>query len=324
MSRIHDFDSYEEAFNHQDRKAHRARKPRMSRPNKNLARRAVEDIAEATATEGEFTISYTPARHEAVWLLDSLRTFFDQDLLTDVLALVKGGKEANVYRCEGHPSNERCLIAAKVYRPRMFRNLRNDKMYREGRDILTKEGRGVKKNEHRIMRAVGKKTAYGVQVAHTSWLMYEYTTLKRLFEAGAAVPEPYGVAENTILMGYVGDERMAAPTLHEVSLEPDEARPLFVEVLRNIELMLSHSMIHGDLSAYNILYWEGKITIIDFPQVTNPQSNRNAFSIFSRDVERVCAYFERYGIHSDPTRITSLLWDKYTEPDYFAFDDLDV
>ena len=40
------------------------------------------------------------------------------------------------------------------------------------------------------MRAVGKKTAFGVQVQHTSWLMHEYTTLDRIHRAGGAVPEP--------------------------------------------------------------------------------------------------------------------------------------
>ena len=56
-----------------------------------------------------------------------------------------------------------------------------------------------------------------------------------------------------------------APTLSEVSLDPDEAVPLFDEVWRTVELMLAHDLIHGDLSAYNILYWEGSAVVIDFP-----------------------------------------------------------
>ena len=47
-----------------------------------------------------------------------------------------------VYRCEAHPSMGVEWIAAKVYRPRQFRNLSNDAMYREGRHFLTlEEGR---------------------------------------------------------------------------------------------------------------------------------------------------------------------------------------
>jgi RIO kinase 1 len=73
-------------------------------------------------------------------------------------------------------------------------------------------------------------------------------------------------------------------------------------------------MIHGDLSAYNILYWEGKVTLIDFPQVTNPQTNRNAYQILRRDIERVCEYFDKWEVRSNPRDITDKLWDKYVKP----------
>jgi serine/threonine-protein kinase RIO1 len=32
-------------------------------------------------------------------------------------------------------------------------------------------------------------------------------------------------------------------------------KALFAKVMRNIELLLQHDFIHGNLSAYNILYW---------------------------------------------------------------------
>ena len=51
--------------------------------------------------------------------------------------------------------------------------------------------------------------------------------------------------------------------------------------------MLAHGLIHGDLSAYNILSWEDQITLIDFPQVIYAVSNRNARAIFGHDVRRV-------------------------------------
>jgi len=261
-------------------------------------------------------ISYTPARFEATWLLDSLRNFFLQDLITDVTAQVKGGKEASVYRCIPHPTIDAEWLAAKVYRPRQFRNLRNDAMYREGRQILTDEdGKPADPKDDRIIRAIGKKTAFGAQVQHTSWLMYEYTTLQKLYAAGAAVPRPVAVDQNAILMGYVGDGSRGAPTLHEAVLDPDEADPLFQETLRNIEVMLNQGYIHGDLSAYNILYWEGKITLIDFPQVTDARGNRSARKILERDIRRVCEYFGQYGVKCNPNAIVEKLWGRYAAPD---------
>jgi RIO kinase 1 len=282
-----------------------------ARPRHDLSK-----LVEATDTlEGGFETTYKPSRHERTWLLQSLGPFYEQSLINDVLASVKGGKEASVYRCRTHPSALEAvgapLVAAKVYRPREFRNLRNDKMYREGRPVLTAEGRAVKNTDTRIMRALGKKTEFGMQVQHTSWLMYEFTTLEQLHRSGAAVPKPIAAAENALLMGYEGDEQVAAPALNEVALDQEEATQLFREVKRNIELLLSQDLIHGDLSAYNILYWEGRVTLIDFPQVTNARTNAHAEAIFWRDVTRVCEYFQRLGVRCDAEQVAADLWSRY-------------
>ena len=73
-------------------------------------------------------------------------------------------------------------------------------------------------------------------------------------------------------------------------------------------------MIHGDLSAYNILYWDGTITLIDFPQVVDVYNNREAMPILARDVERVCAYFARQGAHHEAGPIVERLWARYGPP----------
>ncbi len=293
----------------------RGRKAARRHTRKQRVTDDIADLAATTGLEGGFTPTYKPARWEAVWLLDSLRPFYEQDQISDVEAQIKGGKEASVYRCVAHPSIGEGLLAAKVYRPRQFRNLRNDKMYREDRPILTADGRPVKRSDHRIMRAVGKKTAFGVQVTHTSWLMYEFTTMERLYRAGGAVPRPVAAGENAILMTYYGDRNLAAPTLNEISLARDEAGSLFDEVLRNIELMLRRGVIHGDLSAYNILYWEGKVVLIDFPQITDSFTNRHAREILQRDIERVCEYFRRQGVRSDATALLNDLWTRHVRED---------
>ncbi len=314
-----EFDVYEEQFNplRTDRKARRKRKPKARHEPKKSDGQIITELADATVgLEGGFNTTYQPSRYEGPWLLSSLRSFYDQGLINDVMALVKGGKEASVYRCKAEAATGQTWLAAKVYRPNQFRTLRNDSMYREGRAFLDARG-----NDHdhardqRVARAIGKKTAFGRQVAHTSWLMHEYTTMERLHQAGAAVPRPIAASANAVLMSYHGDARLAAPTLNQVSLEPDEAVVLFQEVLRNVELMLWHSLIHGDLSAYNILYWEGELTVIDFPQVTNIRANSSAYAILQRDIERTCEYFFRQGVRCDAAAIVDELWQWYGEID---------
>jgi RIO kinase 1 len=253
--------------------------------------------------------TYKAARFEEWWLLDSLGDFYEHKWISDVLRRVKGGKEASVYLCRAGAEVKADYIAAKVYRPRSLRNLHNDGMYREGRSDLDDEGRQI--IDDGMSHAMQKKTEYGRQLLHQSWIAYEYTTMEELFAAGADVPEPYTMAHNAILMGYIGDSGGCAPTLSEISLERREAKTLFDRVVRNIDNLLAHERIHGDLSAYNILYWEGDITLIDFPQTVSPKVNRNAFAIFLRDVTRVCDYFSKMGVSTNPGKLAVELWKSH-------------
>lgn len=293
----------------------RGRDAKKHKPKKDQATIIATLADEAVGLEGGFRITYTPARFEAGFLRDSVRAFFDQALITDILAQIRGGKEASVYRCVGHPTTNIPLLAAKVYRPRQFRTLSNDAVYREGRMVLKEDGRAVKGSDQRIQRALNKKSTYGIQVAHTSWLMYEFKTLERLHAAGAAVPKPYATSENAILMAYIGDATQAAPTLQESRLTTTEAPHLFNEVMRNIDLMLQQGWIHGDLSAYNILYWQGAVTFIDFPQVVNVANNSHAYGVLERDIARVCQYFATQGVNSQPEKIAQALWARYERTD---------
>ncbi len=316
---------YEAQFNplNSDRQARRSRKTKIRHTPKKSQGEIIAQLGENSSGDEGVTISttYQPSRYEAEWLMAALEGFLQQEYITDVLAQVKGGKEASVYRCLAHPTTGYDLLAAKVYRPRKFRQLRNDAMYREGRQAITKEsrqlmtaqGQTINSREEAMVRAMGKKTAFGLQVAHTSWLAYEYGTLQKLHSIGAAVPKPVSAGENAILMTYIGDDDMAAPPLSSVRLNGREARRLFEETLRNIEIMLANGLIHGDLSAYNILYWEGEITLIDFPQVTNSHANTQAYEILQRDIERVCAYFEHQGVETNPAGIMRDLWKRYVE-----------
>lgn len=261
-------------------------------------------------SSGSFKFTYQAARFESWWLLDSLGDFYEHQWISDVLRRVKGGKEASVYQCRaGTAIPEGGLVAAKVYRPRMLRNLKNDAAYREGRTDLDDAGRQIVKDGD--LHAMAKRTAYGEELRHTSWIAYEFTTLQELYAAGADVPQAFAMQKNAILMGYIGDDLAAAPTLSEVSLGRGEARTLFERVIHNIEILLAHNRIHGDLSAYNILYWDGDITLIDFPQVVNPTGNRGAFKVFERDVTRICEYFSRQGVRTDPRKLAADLWQAH-------------
>ncbi len=257
----------------------------------------------------EYNFTYKASRHESWWLLDSLGSFFDEQWFDDVLRIIKGGKEASVYLCQGNPSSGKEYLAAKVFRPRSLRNLRKDHLYREGRAKLDADGLEIV--DDRQIKAMNKRTSYGKELMHTSWIEHEFRTLKILHESGGDVPMPHASDHNAILMDYIGDRDIAAPTLNGIRLAKSEADLLFERVQRNLNIMLDRGRVHGDLSAYNILYWEDEIYLIDFPQAINPHRNPNAYPIFLRDVKRICDYFTLQGVGTDPFSLAEELWTRH-------------
>lgn len=258
---------------------------------------------------GNLKFTYHPARFESWWLLESLGEFHEHQWISDVLRRLKGGKEASVYLCRTGKAISVPWVVAKVYRPRSLRNLKQDGQYRTGRADLDEEGQVI--IDDGALHAIQKRTAFGEELRHQSWIAYEFQTMQMLAEAGGDVPQPYTMAQNAILMSYIGDAATAAPTLNSLKLDPDEAQPLFERVVRNIDLLLANGRVHGDLSAYNILYWAGQITLIDFPQVTLPEVNPTAWDIFRRDVVRVCQYFGLQGVHTDARKLATELWTSH-------------
>ena len=111
-----------------------------------------------------------------------------------------------------------------------------------------------------------KHTRFGKRIERISWSSNEFSLLTKLHELGADVPKPLASSENAILMEYLGDEVRGAPTLHMVKLDTPESQSLFDRVIGNITLMLREYLVHADLSAHNILYWNGGVRVIDLPQ----------------------------------------------------------
>ena len=229
----------------------------------------------------------------------SLDHFLAEGLITDVVRIVKTGKEASIHLCRGNRSTTgEDLVALKLYHPLGRRDFRDESIYRDGEWI----------KERRIRAALEKKTRFGRQVQGGLWVSREWETLRALSEAGLPVPRPIARTDDAILMGYVGDLELAAPQLRSVGPDAVEAQDLFGQVLRAIERMLYVNVIHGDLSAYNLLVWDGRVTVIDLPQAIDPRKNRHAHALLERDVRRICEHFERLGVRSSPDRLAADLW----------------
>ena len=234
--------------------------------------------------------------------IDSLDPFFRNQTLEEILYLVKSGKEATVYCCRASEKFGGGLVAAKIYRPREQRKFKNDAIYRQGR--LT--------GQSREERAARSKTGFGREVLFGEWVGHEMGALRTLYDAGIPVPKPLTSSDQVVIMEYVGDEETSAPQLIHVELPRREAVRQFGQMVNIIEDMLNVRHVHGDLSAYNLLYWQRQVVVIDVPQTVHPWENANAYDLLERDVTNVAAYFTDQGVRTgDPARIARAMWNRY-------------
>ena len=228
-----------------------------------------------------------------------MQQFGGQGLITDVLGVIGDGKEATVYCCSADPSTGVELLAAKVYRARKFRAFSGARKYAGDRVVLDK----------RAGRAMETRTEKGRRMAHHAWIEWEWETLCRLHDAGASVPSPLAASDDAILMEFVGDQETAAPQLRHVQLDPEQARQALARLLQDVELLLDCHLVHGDLSAYNVLWWADRPWIIDVPQSIDLHASRNGYAHLRRDVENLERYFARYGLSAGNFAETA--WHRY-------------
>ncbi len=232
--------------------------------------------------------------------MSAIQEFLDAALITEVLNVVKSGKEATVYRCRAHRSLGVRYAIVKVYHSHAHRGFQRGAMYEEGRVILNGQ----------VRRAVGARTEFGRNAQSAMWVDREFDLLSSLNYAGADVPTPFVCNERAILMEEVGDDARPAIQLQHAQLGPDEAQPLLDRLLWNVELMMKENVVHGDLSPFNVLYSAGRCTIIDLPQAVDARQNSQAEKLLERDLTNVIRYFARYKVEElDPARMAHNLFE---------------
>ncbi|MFB6094380.1 MAG: serine/threonine-protein kinase Rio1 [Halanaeroarchaeum sp.] len=198
---------------------------------------------------------------------------------------ISTGKEANVYEALGPQDTD---VAVKVYRIGTS-NFEQMREYLDG-DPRFEEIRGDKK---KVVLA---------------WTQKEFSNLSRAREAGVRVPEPIAVQRNVLVMELIGEEDDHAPTLHDVDVEnPQTAYEVVREYMRRL---YSAGLVHGDLSEYNIVVYDGELVIIDVGQAMTTH-HPNSEEVLRRDCRNVADFFRREGAETDATD----LYDFVTAPD---------
>ena len=94
-------------------------------------------------------------------------------------------------------------------------------------------------------------------------------------------------------MEYIGDTTGAAPRVANAHLSIDEALSARDQLLDSLRALAGAHIVHGDLSVYNMLWCQGRLVIIDFPQAVDSFNNPFAPDLLYRDLNNVQAWFDR-------------------------------
>lgn len=222
-----------------------------------------------------------------------LQALFDRGLLASLGRQVRGGKEATVYRAEG-PDGP---LAAKVYSDAEVRGFQADDAYLEGRYVA----------DRRVRKMLGDAKRRGLSPELAHWVFHEYRMLWKLSEAGLPVPRPavgpegseLVTAGRVVLMEWIGDEE-PAPRLADAQLSAGEAERAWGQARELLTRLLDLGLVHGDLSTFNLLWWQDQAVLIDLPQAVEWERNRNAGELLERDVRSLCSSFKSFGVEQDP------------------------
>src|SRR6267154_1315660 len=196
------------------------------------------------------------------------------------LGVLKTGKEADVFIVRrGGPGTDRsCLLAAKRYRDATYRQFH--------RDVGDLEGRRVR--ESRVNRAVAKRSSFGREAIAGQWANAEFSALVRLYAAGIPVPYPAQILDTELLLEFIGSaDGTAAPRLAETRPDPAALAGLWDQRVQALTALARDGLAHGDLSAYNLLVHDGRLVMIDLPQVVDVIANPRGGWYLTRDAENI-------------------------------------
>jgi RIO kinase 1 len=240
-------------------------------------------------------------RPEPTWLVPEPYTEVD-------LGTLKSGKEAQINIVERTGDDgQTCVLARKFYMPRGVKQkgelealglqrastFTNDVQYREGRQF----------RKSRDRRAVNVMSNYGKRLLQDRWTNHEYDIMTKLWHAGVNVPYPESFANDLFYLEYVGDLDGAAPQLNGARLQRPALEQAWVQLVDGLREITAAGIAHGDLSAYNMLWWEDRLWFIDFPQAVEIAENPSGLDFLHRDVLNVCDWFKRRGIEHDPEEL---------------------
>lgn len=210
---------------------------------------------------------------EAVFDTKTLLTLyhmFNKRILDEVNGVISTGKEANVYWAIQPDGTD---VALKIFRITTF-NFKRISLYLEG--------------DPRFSRIPKARTGL-----ISAWASKEFKNLQRAHGVGVRVPKPIQVQRNILVMEFIGEDGVPAPTMQQQ--DPDDPEATRTAILQAASILYREAqLVHADLSEYNVMLWNGPV-LIDVSQAVvldHPHSEM----FFERDIRNILNYFGRFDI----------------------------
>ncbi|MFW9832320.1 MAG: serine protein kinase RIO [Candidatus Thorarchaeota archaeon] len=198
--------------------------------------------------------------------------FFKRGVLFEVHGVVNAGKEARIYWGKNKEGKD---LAVKIYLTSSAEFRKGMLKYIEG-DYRFK---GVKKDTRSLIY---------------TWAQKEFRNLQQAFQAKVRVPEPIAVKDNVLVMEFIGENGVHAPSLKEQP--PEKPSETYDRLIKYLALLYGKAkLVHGDLSEYNIMLWRGNPVIFDMAQAV-PLTHPMAEFFLSRDIANLNRYFSHLGV----------------------------
>jgi RIO kinase 1 len=198
--------------------------------------------------------------------------FLSSGILDEVHGVVSAGKEARVYWGKNKEGKE---LAVKIYLTSSAEFLKGMHKYIEG----DRRFKNVKHNTRSLI---------------FTWAQKEFRNLEQASRAKVPVPKPIAVEKNVLVMEFIGKDGVSAPSMKEQSPSaPEKVYNLLLTYLKR--LYRKADLVHGDLSEYNIMVWNGRLVLFDMSQSV-PTSHPLAEFLLRRDLENVNRFFSRLGV----------------------------
>jgi len=210
-------------------------------------------------------------------------------ILDAINGVISTGKEAVIMHADGGPGPDEGpeipLNVPKECAVKVFKTTLNEFKTREKyiRDDYRFRDRFGKQNPRKIIHM---------------WAEKELHNLMKMAKGGIRVPEVVVLKKHVLVMSFIGQDGQPAPKLkdavaHMSNATVETAYHQVVEMM--VDLYNKCSLVHADLSEYNILWSDGECWFIDVSQSVEP-IHPSGLNFLFRDATNISNFFTKWGV----------------------------